>query len=262
MNDQMTAEPLLKVERLRKSFGAHEVLRGIDVAVMRGDVTCIVGPSGSGKSTLLRCLNYLEKPTGGAIFLRGEPVGVRWKGEKLYEMSFNELARQRQRMGMVFQGFHLFPHKTVLENVIEAPLQVKRVPRATAVDEAMVLLERVGMKDRATYYPAQLSGGQQQRAAIARSLAMKPDVMLFDEPTSALDPELVGEVLAVMRQLADDGMTMVVVTHEMGFARDVADHLIFMDGGVIVEQGQPVDVLTRPQHDRTRAFLARVLADA
>lgn len=262
MNDQMTAEPLLKVERLRKSFGAHEVLRGIDVAVMRGDVTCIVGPSGSGKSTLLRCLNYLEKPTGGAIFLRGEPVGVRWKGEKLYEMSFNELARQRQRMGMVFQGFHLFPHKTVLENVIEAPVQVKRVPRATAVDEAMVLLERVGMKDRATYYPAQLSGGQQQRAAIARSLAMKPDVMLFDEPTSALDPELVGEVLAVMRQLADDGMTMAVVTHEMGFARDVADHLIFMDGGVIVEQGQPVDVLTRPQHDRTRAFLARVLADA
>ncbi len=262
MNDQMTAEPLLKVERLRKSFGAHEVLRGIDVAVMRGDVTCIVGPSGSGKSTLLRCLNYLEKPTGGAIFLRGEPVGVRWKGEKLYEMSFNELARQRQRMGMVFQGFHLFPHKTVLENVIEAPVQVKRVPRATAVDEAMVLLERVGMKDRATYYPAQLSGGQQQRAAIARSLAMKPDVMLFDEPTSALDPELVGEVLAVMRQLADDGMTMVVVTHEMGFARDVADHLIFMDGGVIVEQGQPVDVLARPQHDRTRAFLARVLADA
>lgn len=262
MNDQMTAEPLLKVERLRKSFGAHEVLRGIDVAVMRGDVTCIVGPSGSGKSTLLRCLNYLEKPTGGAIYLRGEPVGVRWKGEKLYEMSFNELARQRQRMGMVFQGFHLFPHKTVLENVIEAPVQVKRVPRATAVDEAMVLLERVGMKDRATYYPAQLSGGQQQRAAIARSLAMKPDVMLFDEPTSALDPELVGEVLAVMRQLADDGMTMVVVTHEMGFARDVADHLIFMDGGVIIEQGQPVDVLTRPQHDRTRAFLARVLADA
>lgn len=262
MNDQMTAEPLLKVERLRKSFGAHEVLRGIDVAVMRGDVTCIVGPSGSGKSTLLRCLNYLEKPTGGAIFLRGEPVGVRWKGEKLYEMSFNELARQRQRMGMVFQGFHLFPHKTVLENVIEAPVQVKRVPRATAVNEAMVLLERVGMKDRATYYPAQLSGGQQQRAAIARSLAMKPDVMLFDEPTSALDPELVGEVLAVMRQLADDGMTMIVVTHEMGFARDVADHLIFMDGGVIVEQGQPVDVLTRPQHDRTRAFLARVLADA
>ncbi|RUX34027.1 MULTISPECIES: amino acid ABC transporter ATP-binding protein [unclassified Mesorhizobium] len=262
MNADTDFEPLLKVERLRKSFGSHEVLRGIDLAVMRGDVTCIVGPSGSGKSTLLRCLNYLEKPTGGAIFLRGEPIGVRWKGDKLYEMSFNELARQRQRMGMVFQGFHLFPHKTVLENVIEAPVLVRRVPRATAIAEARVLLERVGMSERANYYPAQLSGGQQQRAAIARSLAMKPDLMLFDEPTSALDPELVGEVLGVMRQLADDGMTMVVVTHEMGFARDVADHLIFIDGGVIVEQGRPVEVLTRPQHERTRGFLARVLADA
>jgi polar amino acid transport system ATP-binding protein len=262
MNDQANAEPLLKVERLRKSFGTHEVLRGIDVAVMRGDVTCIVGPSGSGKSTLLRCLNHLEKPTGGAIFLNGEPFGLRWKGDKLYEMGFNELARQRQRMGMVFQGFHLFAHMTALENIIEAPIRVRRVPRAKAVEEAMALLERVGMADRASYYPAQLSGGQQQRAAIARSLAMKPDVMLFDEPTSALDPELVGEVLAVMRQLADDGMTMVVVTHEMGFARDVADHLIFMDGGVIVEQGRPIDVLTRPRHERTRAFLARVLADA
>jgi polar amino acid transport system ATP-binding protein len=258
MNNQVDVEPLLKVERLRKSFGTHEVLCGIDVAVMRGDVTCIVGPSGSGKSTLLRCLNYLEKPTGGAIFLRGEPVGVSWKCDKLYEMSFNELARQRQRMGMVFQGFHLFPHKTVLQNVIEAPVLVKRLPRATAIEEAMVLLERVGMKERANYYPAQLSGGQQQRAAIARSLAMKPDVMLFDEPTSALDPELVGEVLAVMRQLANDGMTMVVVTHEMGFARDVADHLIFMDGGVIVEQGRPADVLARPQHDRPGGFGAWV----
>lgn len=260
MNDQANAEPLLKVERLRKSFGTHDVLRGIDVAVMRGDVTCIVGPSGSGKSTLLRCLNHLEKPTGGAIFLNGEPFGLRWKGDRLYEMGFNELAQQRQRMGMVFQGFHLFAHMTALENIIEAPIRVRRVPRAKAVEEAMALLERVGMADRASYYPAQLSGGQQQRAAIARSLAMKPDVMLFDEPTSALDPELVGEVLAVMRQLADDGMTMVVVTHEMGFARDVADHLIFMDGGVIVEQGPPIDVLTRPQHERTRAFLARVLA--
>jgi polar amino acid transport system ATP-binding protein len=262
MSEQISEMPLLKVERLRKSFGTHDVLKGIDVAVNRGDVTCIVGPSGSGKSTLLRCLNYLEKPTGGAIFLNGEPVGVRWRGTRLYEMSFNELARQRQRMGMVFQGFHLFPHKTVLENVIEAPVLVKRLDRDIAVSEAMVLLERVGMKERAYYYPAQLSGGQQQRAAIARSLAMKPDVMLFDEPTSALDPELVGEVLAVMRQLADDGMTMVVVTHEMGFARDVADHLIFMDGGVIVEQGVPVEVLTRPQHERTKSFLARVLVDA
>ncbi len=262
MIDRSDIEPLLKVERLRKSFGTHEVLRGIDVAVNRGDVTCIVGPSGSGKSTLLRCLNYLEKPTGGAVFLHGEPVGVKWKGGRLYEMTFNELALQRQRMGMVFQGFHLFPHKTVLENIIEAPVLVKRIARQDAIAEAMALLDRVGMTERAHYYPAQLSGGQQQRAAIARSLAMKPDVMLFDEPTSALDPELVGEVLAAMRQLADDGMTMVVVTHEMGFARDVADHLIFMDGGVIVEQGRPTEVLTRPRHERTQAFLARVLADA
>ncbi|PZQ96107.1 MAG: ectoine/hydroxyectoine ABC transporter ATP-binding protein EhuA [Cereibacter sphaeroides] len=253
--------PLLRVEKLRKSFGTHEVLKGIDVEVNRGEVICIVGPSGSGKSTLLRCLNYLEKPTGGAIFLMGEPVGLRWKGSKLYEMSFNELAIQRQRMGMVFQGFHLFPHKTALENVIEAPVIVKGLPREQAVAEAMLLLDKVGMRDRAHYYPAQLSGGQQQRTAIARSLAMKPDLMLFDEPTSALDPELVGEVLATMRQLAADGMTMVVVTHEMGFARDVGDHLIFMDGGVIVEQGNPAEVLSRPAHERTRAFLSRVLVE-
>ena len=254
--------PLLRVERLRKAFGTHEVLRGIDMEVRRGEVTCIVGPSGSGKSTLLRCLNHLEKPTSGAVFLQGEPVGLRWKGRRLYEMSFNDLARQRQRMGMVFQGFHLFPHKTVLENVIEAPMVVKRIPRARAEAEAMALLDRVGLRERAHYHPAQLSGGQQQRAAIARSLAMKPDLMLFDEPTSALDPELVGEVLATMRQLAQDGMTMVVVTHEMGFARDVADHLIFMDGGVIVEEGAPAEVLARPQQERTRAFLARVLTAA
>ena len=258
----MTDAPLLRVERLRKSFGSHEVLRGIDMAVNRGDVTCIVGPSGSGKSTLLRCLNHLERPSGGVIFLHGEPVGVRWKGNRLYEMGFNDLARQRRRMGMVFQSFNLFPHKSVLENVIEAPILVNRVARAQAVSEAMDLLARVGLQDRASYFPAQLSGGQQQRAAIARSLAMKPDVMLFDEPTSALDPELVGEVLAVMRQLAKDGMTMVVVTHEMGFARDVADHLIFMDEGLIVEQGPPAEVLTRPQHDRTRSFLSRVLMQA
>jgi polar amino acid transport system ATP-binding protein len=253
--------PLLSVERLRKSFGTHEVLGGIDMQVNRGDVTCIVGPSGSGKSTLLRCLNYLEKPTSGVVFLMGEPVGLRWRGSRLHEMSFNELAVQRQRMGMVFQGFHLFPHKTALENVIEAPVIVKGIPRDQAVDEAMALLDKVGMRDRAHYYPAQLSGGQQQRTAIARSLAMKPELMLFDEPTSALDPELVGEVLATMRQLATDGMTMVVVTHEMGFARDVGDHLIFMDGGVIVEQGRPAEVLSRPTQDRTKSFLSRVLLD-
>ncbi len=254
--------PLLQVERLRKAFGTHEVLRGIDLQVNRGEVICIVGPSGSGKSTLLRCLNHLEKPTGGAVFLMGEPVGLRWKGRSLHEMTFNELARQRQRMGMVFQGFHLFPHKTALENVVEAPIVVKGVPRAQAEAEAMTLLDKVGMRDRAHYYPAQLSGGQQQRTAIARSLAMKPDLMLFDEPTSALDPELVGEVLATMRHLADEGMTMVVVTHEMGFARDVADHLVFMDGGVIVEEGKPSEVLINPRHDRTRAFLSRVRSEA
>jgi polar amino acid transport system ATP-binding protein len=255
-------QPLLKVECLRKSFGSHEVLSGIDLEVHEGDVTCIVGPSGSGKSTLLRCLNQLEKLTSGAVFLKGEPVGLRWRGDRLYELSFNEMARQRQKMGMVFQGFHLFPHKTALENITEAPIIVKRLPRAQAEAEAMALLEKVGMVDRAHYYPRQLSGGQQQHVAIARSLAMKPALLLFDEPTSALDPELVGEVLAAMRQLAEEGMTMVVVTHEMLFARDVADHLIFMDGGVIVEEGDPREVLTRPRHERTRAFLARVLPQA
>jgi len=255
-------EPLIRVERLRKSFGQLEVLTDINLEVRRGEVTCIIGPSGSGKSTLLRCLNYLEKPTGGAVFLDGEPVGLRWKGNRLYEMSFNELARQRQKMGMVFQGFHLFPHKTVLENVIEAPVVVKGIAPARARAEAMELLDRVGLAERAGFYPAQLSGGQQQRAAIARSLAMRPEVMLFDEPTSALDPELVGEVLAVMRALAEDGMTMVVVTHEMGFARDVGDHLVFMDGGVIVEEGRPAEVMRAPAQARTRAFLARVLSPA
>jgi polar amino acid transport system ATP-binding protein len=251
--------PLLKVERLSKSFGSHQVLNSIDLKVELGDVTCIVGPSGSGKSTLLRCLNYLEVPDSGVVFLEGEPVGLRWRGKKLYRMSFNELAVQRQKMGMVFQGFHLFPHKTALENIIEAPLVVKGMARMQAVAEAMVLLEKVGLTDRAHYYPRQLSGGQQQRVAIARSLAMQPKLLLFDEPTSALDPETVGEVLTVMRQLAEEGMTMVVVTHEMSFARDVADHLIFMDGGVIVEAGEPKDVLSHPTHARTKAFLARIL---
>lgn len=251
--------PLLNVERLSKSYGSHHVLKGIDMSVAAGDVTCIVGPSGSGKSTLLRCLNYLEVPDSGAIFLQGEPVGMRWRGEKLYRMSFNELSVQRQKMGMVFQGFNLFPHKTALENVIEAPVIVKGIGKAQAAEEGMALLNKVGLKERAHYYPRQLSGGQQQRVAIARSLAMQPTLMLFDEPTSALDPELVGEVLSVMRQLAEEGMTMVVVTHEMSFARDVADHLIFMDGGVIVEAGPPEDVLARPQHARTQSFLARVL---
>jgi polar amino acid transport system ATP-binding protein len=253
------AMPLLNVERLSKSFGTHRVLNSIDMSVRLGDVTCIVGPSGSGKSTLLRCLNYLEVPDSGVVFLDGDPIGMRWHGNTLRQMSFNELAAQRQRMGMVFQSFNLFPHKTALENVIEAPIIVQRRRKAEAVEEAMALLDKVGLRERAHYYPKQLSGGQQQRVAIARSLAMRPAVMLFDEPTSALDPELVGEVLAVMRQLAEEGMTMVVVTHEMSFARDVADHLIFMDGGVIVESGPPKEVLSNPQHARTKSFLARVL---
>ena len=251
--------PLLNAERISKSFGTHQVLKSIDLTVEAGDVTCIVGPSGSGKSTLLRCLNYLEVPTSGVVYLQGDLVGMRWKGDRLYRMSFNELALQRQKMGMVFQGFHLFPHKTALQNVTEAPIIVKRKRKAEAVEEAMALLHKVGLGDHANHYPRQLSGGQQQRVAIARSLAMQPALMLFDEPTSALDPELVGEVLGVMRQLAEEGMTMVVVTHEMTFARDVADHLVFMDGGVVVEVGNPRDVLSNPQHARTRSFLARVL---
>ncbi|MBY5454633.1 MULTISPECIES: amino acid ABC transporter ATP-binding protein [Rhizobium] len=256
---QTSAMPLLNAERISKSFGTHQVLKSIDLTVEAGDVTCIVGPSGSGKSTLLRCLNYLEVPTSGVVYLEGEPVGMRWKGDRLYRMSFNELAVQRQRMGMVFQGFHLFPHKTALENVTEAPIVVKGVRKADAIEQAMALLHKVGLGDHANHYPRQLSGGQQQRVAIARSLAMQPALMLFDEPTSALDPELVGEVLSVMRQLAEEGMTMVVVTHEMNFAHDVADHLVFMDGGVVVEAGNPGDVLSNPQHARTRSFLARVL---
>jgi polar amino acid transport system ATP-binding protein len=252
-------EPLLKVERLCKSFGAVRVLNNIEMRVDAGKVVCIVGPSGSGKSTLLRCVNHLETPDAGVVFLGGEPIGLRWKGRRLHRMTFNELAVQRQRMGMVFQSFNLFPHRTALENVIEAPVVVKRKPKTQAVAEAMAILEKVGLADRAHHYPAQLSGGQQQRVAIARSLAMQPALMLFDEPTSALDPELVGEVLNVMRQLAEDGMTMVVVTHEMHFAQDVANHLIFMDDGAIVEEGAPADVLVRPQHGRTRSFLARVI---
>lgn len=252
-------EPLLHVDRISKSYGDVKVLKGISMTVNAGDVTCIVGPSGSGKSTLLRCLNRLEIPNDGVVYLEGQPIGLRWKDEKLYEMKPGELAAQRQGMGMVFQGFNLFPHKTALENIIEAPMIVKKINKRDAVRSALALLDKVGLRDRANYYPRQLSGGQQQRVAIARSLAMEPKLMLFDEPTSALDPELVGEVLAVMRRLAEEGMTMVVVTHEMAFARDVADHLVFMDGGVIVEQGPPAELMTNPQHARTKTFLARVL---
>lgn len=250
--------PLLVADKVSKSFGDLEVLKSISMTIHRGDVTCIVGASGSGKSTLLRCLNHLETPDSGVVYVDGDPVGMKWKGDRVYEMSSPELAKQRLAMGMVFQGFHLFPHKTALENVIEAPMVVKGISRKRAEVDGRELLERVGLAEKANVYPHQLSGGQQQRVAIARSLAMNPKVLLFDEPTSALDPEVVGEVLGVMKALANEGMTMAVVTHEMGFAREVSNHLIFMDGGYIVEEGDPTQVLTNPENPRTQAFLARV----
>ncbi|NSC23843.1 amino acid ABC transporter ATP-binding protein [Streptomyces albus subsp. chlorinus] len=250
---------MVKAERVCKSFGHVEVLKGIDLEVRTGEVFCIVGPSGSGKSTFLRCINHLEKINAGRLYVDGTLVGYREKGGKLYELRDREVAAQRRDIGMVFQRFNLFPHMTAVENVMEAPVQVKRVPRAEARKRAEELLDRVGLADKRDNYPAQLSGGQQQRVAIARALAMDPKLMLFDEPTSALDPELVGEVLDVMKALARDGMTMVVVTHEMGFAREVGDSLVFMDGGVVVESGNPREVLTSPRHERTKSFLSKVL---
>jgi polar amino acid transport system ATP-binding protein len=250
---------MVKAEAVYKSFGRLEVLRGIYLDVDPKEVMCIIGPSGSGKSTFLRCINHLEKIDAGRLAVDGELVGYRQRGNKLYELPDREVCRKRSEIGMVFQHFNLFPHMTALENLIEAPVRVQGASRATAAAYARELLARVGLKDKETAYPRQLSGGQQQRVAIARALAMNPKLMLFDEPTSALDPELVGEVLDVMRRLAQDGMTMVVVTHEMGFAREVGDSLVFMDGGVIVEAGKPRDVLTNPQHERTRSFLSKVL---
>ncbi|EPD94280.1 hypothetical protein HMPREF1486_02832 [Streptomyces sp. HPH0547] len=250
---------IVKAERVCKSYGSVEVLKGIDLEVNSGEVFCIVGPSGSGKSTFLRCINHLEKINAGRLYVDGTLVGYREKGGKLYELRDREVAAQRRDIGMVFQRFNLFPHMTAVENVMEAPVQVKRVPKAEARKRAGELLDRVGLADKRDNYPAQLSGGQQQRVAIARALAMDPKLMLFDEPTSALDPELVGEVLDVMKALAQDGMTMIVVTHEMGFAREVGDSLVFMDGGVVVESGNPRDVLTDPQHERTKLFLSKVL---
>ncbi|MGW1741045.1 amino acid ABC transporter ATP-binding protein [Nocardia sp. NPDC001965] len=254
-----SGEPMIRAERVCKSFGALRVLNGISLEVRRGQVLCLIGPSGSGKSTFLRCVNHLEQVDAGRLYVDGELVGYREKGGKLYELHPRDAARQRREIGMVFQHFNLFPHRTVLANIIEAPTQVKKVRKTEAVARAKELLDRVGLADKAGAYPAQLSGGQQQRVAIARALAMDPKLMLFDEPTSALDPELVGEVLTVMRELAASGMTMVVVTHEMGFAREVADQLVFMDGGVVVEAGPPDDLLTRPEHERTKAFLSRLL---
>ncbi|WP_442790758.1 amino acid ABC transporter ATP-binding protein [Nocardia sp. NBC_01329] len=250
---------MIRAERVCKSFGALRVLNGISLDVRHGQVLCLIGPSGSGKSTFLRCINHLEQVDAGRLYVDGELVGYREKGGKLYELHPRDAARQRREIGMVFQHFNLFPHRTALANIIEAPTQVKKIRRSDAVSRAKELLDRVGLADKANAYPAQLSGGQQQRVAIARALAMDPKLMLFDEPTSALDPELVGEVLTVMRELAASGMTMIVVTHEMGFAREVADQLVFMDGGVVVEAGAPGDLLTRPEHARTKTFLSRLL---
>jgi polar amino acid transport system ATP-binding protein len=251
--------PMVKAEAVCKNFGLLEVLKGITLEVEPGEVMCMLGPSGSGKSTFLRCINHLEKINAGRLSVNGELVGYRQSGDKLHELREAEVARKRAEIGMVFQRFNLFPHLTALENVIEAPIQVKGLDRAEATELATQQLEHVGLADKRDSYPAQLSGGQQQRVAIARALAMQPKLMLFDEPTSALDPELVGEVLDAMRILAREGMTMVVVTHEIGFAREVGDTLVFMDDGLVVEQGKPVDVLTNPEHERTQAFLSKVL---
>jgi polar amino acid transport system ATP-binding protein len=251
--------PMVLAEEVHKSFGRLEVLKGVSLAVHRSEVMVMLGPSGSGKSTFLRCINHLEKIDAGRLSVDGELVGYRESGDKIYELHEKEVCRKRAEIGMVFQRFNLFPHMTALENVVEAPIRVKGLPRRETLEVGTRLLERVGLADKVRAYPAQLSGGQQQRVAIARALAMEPKLMLFDEPTSALDPELVGEVLDVMRALAGRGMTMVVVTHEIGFAREVADTLVFMDGGVVVESGQPRDVIANPHHERTRAFLSKVL---
>jgi polar amino acid transport system ATP-binding protein len=250
---------MVKAEGVHKRFGRLEVLKGITLEVLPGEVMVLLGPSGSGKSTFLRCINHLEKINSGRLSVDGELVGYREAGDKLYELRESEIARKRAEIGMVFQHFNLFPHMTALENVISAPIRVNKVPRERANARARALLERVGLPDKLAAYPAQLSGGQQQRVAIARALAMEPKLMLFDEPTSALDPELVGDVLAAMKQLAGEGMTMIVVTHEMGFAAEVADTVVFMDDGIVVETGSPDRVLGDPRHERTRAFLSKVL---
>ena len=256
------SEHLVRAINVTKAFGTHEVLKGVDMNVDSGEVVCLLGPSGSGKTTFLRLINQMETLTGGRIWVGGELVGIEDRKGKLHIRKDSDIARQRSRIGMVFQRFNLFPHMTALGNVMEAPIKVKGLDRGTAKREALRLLELVGLADRANFYPSQLSGGQQQRVAIARALAMKPELMLFDEPTSALDPELVGEVLGVMRNLAQEGTTMIVVTHEMGFAREVADRVVFMDQGVVVEEGPPNAVLLNPQEERTRVFLSRVKQEA
>lgn len=255
----ISTDAMVVADNVGKRFGHLEVLKGVNLSVDRGEVTCLLGPSGSGKSTLLRCINHLERIDSGRLFVDGDLVGYRQEGHVLHELDAKSVARQRAKIGMVFQRFNLFPHMTALENVMEAPRRVLKEAAAEARQRAGDLLAQVGLAGREDYYPSQLSGGQQQRVAIARALAMKPQLMLFDEPTSALDPELVGEVLKVMRDLAASGMTMVVVTHEMGFAREAADQVVFLDGGHIVEQGTPAEVLSNPQHERTQAFLSKVL---
>ncbi|MCC4321159.1 amino acid ABC transporter ATP-binding protein [Streptomyces malaysiensis subsp. malaysiensis] len=250
---------MVDIRSVHKSFGSLEVLRGIDLEVRSGEVAVVLGPSGSGKSTLLRAINHLEKVDSGWISVGGSLVGYRRQGDRLYELREREILKQRTRIGFVFQNFNLFPHLTVLENIVEAPVSALRRPRKEAVRSAETLLARVGLADKAAAYPRQLSGGQQQRVAIARALALEPELLLFDEPTSALDPELVGEVLDVIKDLAHQGTTMIVVTHEIGFAREVADTVVFMDGGRIVERGTPAEVLDAPRHDRTKTFLSKVL---
>ncbi|MBJ6128088.1 amino acid ABC transporter ATP-binding protein [Microvirga splendida] len=252
--------PIVVAADVRKAFGSVQALDGVSIEIPAGQVLCIVGPSGSGKSTLLRCINQLERIDSGAIWVDGELIGYRRVGNKLYELTDAEIARQRLSSGMVFQRFNLFQHMTALENIVEGPVIVQKRRRNEVIDEAMALLKRVGLSEKRDAYPSELSGGQQQRVAIARALAMKPKLMLFDEPTSALDPELVGEVLAVMRDLARSGMTMIVVTHELGFAREVANEVVFMDRGAIVERGSPQEVLVHPKQQRTRDFIAAVLA--
>lgn len=250
---------MVRAVNVRKSYGRLSVLQGVTLEVTRGEVLCLLGPSGSGKSTFLRCVNHLEKVDAGTLQVEGEYIGYKRVGDHLQELPARQIAKQRSRVGMVFQQFNLFPHMTVLDNLIEAPVGIHGEPKDRARARARGLLAQVGLADKAGAYPKQLSGGQQQRVAIARALAMNPHLMLFDEPTSALDPELVGDVLDVMRGLARDGMTMIVVTHEIGFAREVADNVAFMDGGVVVEYGPPAQVLDAPSNPRTRAFLSKVL---
>ena len=255
----MSTPPMVVAVNVHKYFGSLCALKNVSIDVAKGEVLCVIGPSGSGKSTFLRCINQLEKTDQGAIWIDGELAGFRRVGDALYELSDKDIALQRITIGMVFQRFNLVGHMTALENIIEGPITAQKRPRAEAVEEALTLLNRVGLSAKRDAYPAQLSGGQQQRVAIARALAMRPKLMLFDEPTSALDPELVGEVLAAMRDLAQSGMTMVVVTHELGFAREVASRVVFMDEGAIVESGSPQEILVRPQHPRTKDFIAAVL---